>query len=274
MEKSPQVASITRFLTSMYGAPTQLETMIEELGFEPAQCRWLCEERLADMAVALVDVLRVRLVRGDLDLWFRILNRRFGLDGQPAVPLDEAARLLNVTFEQASQAETAALQRCRTKAMQQDLKRELRRIALGELLKGGARPAKQDVAEKLNRLADLRSAVDLTRMDYEARRAEVLKQVQAELDALETEYQPLLDAALDNAAALEAEIKNDVLLAGQSVSTSFYQAIYMKGRVTWDNDGISKYAQLHPEVLKYRKEGQPSVTLRTVGKPGGDKPGG
>jgi hypothetical protein len=266
METTPQLASLSRFLTSIYGAPTRLESMIDELGFGPGQCRWLCDERLVELAEALVEALRIQLTRGELDLWFRVLNRRFGLDGQPAVPVDETARLLNVTLEQASRAEADALQRCRTKAMQQELKKELRRIALAELLKGGVRPDKQDVADKLNRLADLRAAVDLTRMDYEQRKAEVLKEVQAELDALESEYQPLLDAALDNAAALEAEIKNDVLLAGQSVSTSFYQAIYMKGRVTWDNDGINKYAQLHPEVLKYRKEGQPSVSLRTVGK--------
>ena len=72
---------------------------------------------------------------------------------------------------------------------------------------------------KLNRLADLKAAVDLTRMDYEAKRLEILKKVQAELDALEAEYQPVLEAAQENASALEAEIKNDVLLGGQSVVT-------------------------------------------------------
>ena len=64
----------------------------------------------------------------------------------------------------------------------------------------------------------------------------------------------------------KAEIKNDVLLGGESVVTDVLQAIYVKGRVSWDNEGIDRYARLHPEVLKYRKEGQPSVSLRTTSK--------
>jgi prefoldin subunit 5 len=99
-------------------------------------------------------------------------------------------------------------------------------------------------------------------MDYEAKRTEILKQVQAELDALQAEYDPLLEAAERNVSELEAEIKNDVLLGGESVMTDVYQALYMRGRVTWDTEGIDKYAVAHPEVLKYRKQGQPNVTLR------------
>ena len=73
------------------------------------------------------------------------------------------------------------------------------------------------MVRKLERLADLRAAVDVTRMDYEAKRTEVLKKVQAELDALEAEFQPTLEGAEANASALEAEIRNDVLLRGESL---------------------------------------------------------
>src|SRR5512138_2188089 len=180
--------------------------------------------------------------------------------------LEETAAALAIEALAASQAQTDALQKCRTKAMRQDLERQLHRIALDELAKGGERPEKEDVAGKLTRLADLRAALDLTRMDFESKRQDVLKTVQAELDALESEYQPLMDAAEDNASALESEIKNDVLLTGQSVMTDVYQAIYVRGRVSWDNDGLGHYADQHPEVLRYRKEGNPSVTLRTPKK--------
>ena len=122
--------------------------------------------------------------------------------------------------------------------------------------------------QKLDRLTNLRAAVDVARMDHETKRAEVLKKVQAELDAIEVEFQPVLDAAEANASALEAEIKNDVLLRGESLHGGVYHAIYMKGRVSWDSDGINDYARSHPEVLKFRKEGQPSVSLRAAA----DKP--
>jgi hypothetical protein len=261
-----QLDGLDRFLSSIHGQEMHLASMIDALGFEPAQARTLREECLPAVAEQFVEAVRRKLTSGDKDLWFRLLNRRFGLDGEPAISIAEAAVLLSVDPLSASQVETDALHKCRSKTTLRELEKELHRIALSELSKSGDRPPRDQIAGKLNRLADLRAAVDLARMNYEARRSEVLKKVQAELDALEAEYQPLLEAAQDNAASLETEIKNDVLLSGQSVMTDVYQAVYVKGRVTWDNDGISNYARMHPEVLKFRREGQPSVTLRTAGR--------
>jgi len=266
MNMTIRLDGLGRFLTAIYGDKTDLPGMLDGLGFEPEQARRLREECLPAVAEQFVEAVRKKLTSGDKDLWFRLLSRRYGLDGEPPMSLDEAARSLEVDAGYASQAQSDALQKCRYKKTQENLKRELHRIALGELSKGRGRPEKQQVVNKLKRLADLHAAVDLTRMDYEAKRAEVLKKVQTELDALESEYQPLLDAAQENASALETEIKNDVLLGGASVRTDLYQAIYVKGRVSWDTDGIDRYARAHPEVLQFRKEGQPSVTLRSVGK--------
>ncbi len=261
-----QLDGLDRFLTSIYGGETHLTSMIDALGFEPEQARVLREECLPAMAEQFVEAVRKKLTSGDKDLWFRLLNRRFGLDGEPAIPIEQAAPLLNVDPLSASQAEADALRKCRAKSTLRDFEKDLRRIALSELSKRGDTPQRDEVVHKLNRLADLRAALDLTRMNYDAKRSEILKSVQAELDALEAEFQPLLEAAEDNASALETEIKNDVLLTGQSVTSDVYQAVYVKGRVSWDNDGITNYARTHPEVLKFRREGQPNVTLRTVGK--------
>ncbi|MDP1779898.1 MAG: hypothetical protein Q8K73_06465, partial [Anaerolineales bacterium] len=86
------------------------------------------------------------------------------------------------------------------------------------------------------------------------------------LDALDSEYKPILESAEENIAALENEIKTDVLLHGESVSAGSYRATYSQGRISWDNDGLSKYADTHPEVIKFRKQGQPIVSLRIVNK--------
>ena len=51
------------------------------------------------------------------------------------------------------------------------------------------RPAREHVAAKLERLSNLRGAADVARLNYEAKRAEILKQVQAELDALDCRIQ-------------------------------------------------------------------------------------
>ncbi len=266
MDTHIQLTGLDRFLACIYGEGTSLPAMLEELGFDSEQQRVLCEDHLPDVAAEFVDAVRRKLTSGDRDLWFRLLSRRFGLDGEPPASLDEAASALSIDPGYARQAETDALQRCRTRNAQDGFERELHRVALDVLRKGSAKPDKEQVAAKLTRLADLHAAVDLARMDLESRRAEVLKNVQAELDALEAEYQPLIEAAENNLTALEAEIKNDVLLHGQTVSTDLYQAVYSKGRITWDTEGINQYAVAHPDVLQYRKEGQPSVAIRTAGK--------
>ena len=128
------------------------------------------------------------------------------------------------------------------------------------------RPAREHVAAKLERLTNLRGAADVARLDYEAKRAEILRKIQADLDALDSEYKPILEAAEENIAALENEIKTDVLLYGESVSGGSYRASYTQGRVSWDNDGMTKYAASHPDILQFRKQGQPIVTLRVVNK--------
>ena len=69
-------------------------------------------------------------------------------------------------------------------------------------------------------------------------------------------YQPFGRRELNRVSGL------DVLLRGESLRGSVYQAIYMKGRVSWDSAAIDQYARAHPEVLKFRREGQPSVSLR------------
>ena len=266
MDRQTQLAGLDRFLASIYGEEASLAAMIDALGFEPEQTRILSERCLPDVAEQLLDAVRRKLTSGEKDAWFRLLSRRFGLDGEPPVSLDEAARAAGIDAARARQAENDALEKCRTKAAREGFRKDLHRIALSELSNGAAKPGRDHVAAKLMRLADLRAAVDLTRLDYEAKKAEVLKKVQAELDALETEYEPLLEAAENNATVLESEIRNDVLLRGQSVVTDVYQAVYMKGRITWDTDGMGKYALAHPDVLQYRKEGQPVVQLRAAAK--------
>jgi len=122
----------------------------------------------------------------------------------------------------------------------------------------------QRIAAKLDELAEIKAATDITRLDHEAKRAEILKAVQAELDALDMEYKPLMDASSERVAALEVEIKQDVLRHGQSIKGSRLHAVFYHGRTTWDTKSLDKYAGAHPEILEFRKEGEPTIQLRAV----------
>ncbi len=271
MDLQIQVTGLDQFLSAVYGSGTSLPSLLTSLGFEAAQIKSLRERHLPAIAGGLVEAIHKRLTWEDKDTWFHLTARRFGLDGEAPASTEAAALTLGMDAAYAAHAASEALDRCRTKAAQEELKKELRRLALEELTKSGEKPGREQVVSKLTRLADLHAAVDVARMDYEAKRAEVLKRVQSELDAIEVEFRPVLDAAEENAAALEAEIKNDVLLRGESLRGGVYQAIYMKGRVSWDGKGVEEYARSHPELLKFRREGQPSVALRVAANPATDR---
>jgi len=120
------------------------------------------------------------------------------------------------------------------------------------------------IIAKLEELAEVRAAAEVTRLDYEAKRAEILKAIQAELEALAAEYEPVLASAHERVANLEAEVKSDVMTYGGSVKGSQMHAVYTRGRISWDNKGLDGYAVGHPEILTFRKEGEPSISLRAV----------
>lgn len=121
-----------------------------------------------------------------------------------------------------------------------------------------------DIQQSLNELHELKCAAEVTRLDMEAKRAEILRPVADDLAALEAEYAPLLTSANESAAALEAEIKAEVLAAGASVKGAQLQAVYTKGRVSWDAKALDGFAAAHPEIAAFRKEGDPSVSIRAA----------
>ena len=125
-------------------------------------------------------------------------------------------------------------------------------------------PNAAHIIAKMDELAEIKSAADVTRLDYEAKRAEILRAVQAELDALEVEYQPLMDTAAERTAALEEEVKRDVLALGASVKGNRLHAIFSRGRVSWDTKALDVYALSHPEVALFRAQGEPSISLRVA----------
>ncbi len=266
MEIDIQTKALNDLLAIIYGEGTHLSLLLRELGFEPNQIEPLRGTALENLSGQFLEALHKRLTsESGKDTYYQILKRRLGLDGEPPETLDALAQAHGFTPTYMHQLYDEILERCRTKTTQAELKKNLRQIAVKQLAGLQARPEREHVKEKLVRLTNLHSAADITRLDYEAKRAELFKQIQAELDALEAEYQPLLEAAQDNITALENEVRTEVLLHGQSVEGGVYRAVYTKGRISWDNKGIEHYANTHPEVLKFRKQGDPSVTLRVVG---------
>ena len=267
MDVNTRYAGLEELLGIIYGNGTRLSTLLSELGFERSQAEQLQNGRLESVIVQFLEVIHKRLTSDSgKDTYYQILSRRYGLDGEPRQQLSAIAETYGYSPQYLRQLFEEIIHRCQSKTWQTELKKSLKYIAINQLGEIYERPSREYVAEKLERLSSLRNAAEFTRLDYETKRTEILKQIQSELDALDAEYRPVLEAVEENIAALENEIKTDVLLHGESVSGGMYRAIYTQGRVSWDNEGMTKYAASHPDVLQFRKQGQPIVSLRVVNK--------
>ena len=267
MDSKAQLTGLNELLSVIYGTEMQLNELFQELGFEESQIERLRDHHLESIVPQFLEVIHKRLTSDSgKDTYYQILSRRYGLDGEPQAQLSAIAGIHGFSPEYLRPLFEEIIQRCQSKKWQLELKTSLKHIAVAQLGKMNERPGREHVTEKLERLSNLRGAAEVARLNYEAKRAETLKQIQAELDALDLEYEPVLEAAQENIAALENEIKTDVLLYGESISGGMYRASYTQGRVSWDNDGMTKYAALHPDVLQFRKQGQPMVSLRVVNK--------
>lgn len=120
-----------------------------------------------------------------------------------------------------------------------------------------------DIASKLNQLADLHAQKDSLASAKQALIDKALPpEAKARLAEIEAEFENKDEAADANIATLEATIKAEVLAGAESVKGAHYQAVWNKGRQSWDDKGLTAYAESHPEVMQFRKQGEPSVTIR------------
>ena len=122
-----------------------------------------------------------------------------------------------------------------------------------------------EIEQKLDQLADLQAQADVIRMRFNDLRDGVMtpeiKQALADIDA---EERTTLEAVSGGIASLTADVKDDILKLQASVKGKYLQAVWAKGRVSWDTKALDGYAAGHPEIARFRKEGEPSVSIRNV----------
>ena len=122
-----------------------------------------------------------------------------------------------------------------------------------------------DTKEKLNKLAELiaeRDYIALKKQELleKAMPAEV-KQAIADINLEFAPKEQAISEAIDN---VTKDVKDDVIKCGESVKGDFLHAVFVSGRISWDTKGMEGYAVAHPEVNAFRKQGDPSVTIRKI----------
>ena len=123
--------------------------------------------------------------------------------------------------------------------------------------------AKELLDEYTNNLA----GIDTFKMEKDKRYGMVITpEIKAQLENIDREIDPIIEQFNTRAAELADLIKAEVIAAGETISGEHHQAVYSKPRVSWDSKGLEGYAVAHPEILVFRSEGNPSVSLRVRGK--------
>lgn len=124
-----------------------------------------------------------------------------------------------------------------------------------------------DIVAKLNKLSELRdSKIAILAKKQELSDSVLTEEVKNQLADIEAEFMTPISLADEEIAALEAEIKKDVIAHGQTVKGENLQAIYVKGRVSWDTDKLDGMIALIPALGTARSTGEPTVTYRKIGK--------
>jgi len=87
-------------------------------------------------------------------------------------------------------------------------------------------------------------------------------EIKLKMQDIEEEFDDKITQANENVQSLESAIKSEVKAFGQSVKGELVMAVWAKPRVTWDNKGLDGFMVAHPEIKAFRKEGEPSVSIR------------
>ena len=121
--------------------------------------------------------------------------------------------------------------------------------------------------EKLDLLSSYEKEVETLQYEKQVLIDKVMTaDVKKQLDDIDAEFGKKVSDANAKIADLQTEVKQDVIALKTTIRGKFLMAVYNKARVTWDNKGLEGFMVAHPEIVAFRKEGEPTVTLRKVGK--------
>jgi len=121
------------------------------------------------------------------------------------------------------------------------------------------------VQKQLDMLAEFQAQRTIVELDKQKLIDSVLTpEIRAQIADIEVEFSGKVEAVDDSIKVLVDAIKAAVLEGGEKVKGQYLQAVWVKGRSSWDTAGLKGYAKAHPEVGTFYKEGNPSVSIRKV----------
>ena len=108
------------------------------------------------------------------------------------------------------------------------------------------------------RLSDMQSELERARQDA------IPPEVREQIETIEAEYQPKLDALREKLKSLEDEVKGQVLNTGSTLKGNVVMAVYRRGSTKWDEKHLERLAAEYPRILEAKIEGKPSVAIQRI----------
>lgn len=122
-----------------------------------------------------------------------------------------------------------------------------------------------DIAQKIDQLANYQAQRDVLELEKQALIDQLIPpEIKARIEEIEAEFKDKCQTVDGNITTLENEIKEEVVRHGATVRGAFLRVVYHPGRVTWDKKSLDAYARARPEILKFRKQGEPYVSIQKV----------
>ena len=88
------------------------------------------------------------------------------------------------------------------------------------------------------------------------------------LQEVKAHYEALLEQAMNDrenvVKTLQDGIKTAAVEVGETVKANHYMAVFTQPKPTWDSGKLEGYAAAHPEILAFRTEKNPYVSIRKV----------
>lgn len=123
-----------------------------------------------------------------------------------------------------------------------------------------------EIRDALDRLAELNAAKDALALQRQALIDSILNdEIKAKLADIDAEFAPMTEAVTNQANELEGQVREAVVSHGATVKGAHLQAVYSKGRVSWDTKTLDGLMIVIPQLAQARKEGAPSVSIRRMG---------
>lgn len=114
---------------------------------------------------------------------------------------------------------------------------------------------------------ELKTAIEDTEERKQAEIDSILTpEILMQVEEIRQKWNDTTDSMKNEILDLEAEIKKDVLTAGETIKSDHLMAVWNKGRVTWDGKLLDGMAKLIPQLETARKVGEPTVSIREVKK--------